>query len=79
MHDSAYFIFGNFIFIYFCHVLCHAILGECIYIFSFFLFYIGAQICANLNGENKMQDIGKGTYLLVGNSENCETYGTTAS
>ena len=36
--------------------------------FSFCLCYMGVQICGNLNAENKMWDIGKGTYLVVGNS-----------
>ena len=40
---------------------------------------MGVQICRNLNAENKMRDIGKGTYLVVGNSGNVETYGTAAS
>ena len=40
---------------------------------------MGVQICENLNVENKMQDIGKGTFLVVGNSGNGETYGTTTS
>ena len=86
VHASAYFIFGVFISIYFCHDLCHAILGECIYIyiyifffFSFCLCYMGVQVCGNLNDENKMWDIGKGTYMVVRNSENGETYGTAAS
>ena len=38
--------------------------------------------CANmrdLNAENKMQDIGKGTYLVVGNSGNGEMYSTAPS
>ena len=52
-----------------------------IYIFfsSFCLCYIGVQICGNLNAENKMRGIGKGTYLVVRNSGNSDTYGTTAS
>ena len=37
------------------------------------------QICKNLNSENKMRDIGKGTYQVVGNSGNGETYGMAAS
>ena len=40
---------------------------------------MGVQICRNLNDENKMRDIGKGTYLVVGNSGNGETYGMAAS
>ena len=78
MHASAYFIFRFFISIYiFCHDLCHAILGKCKYFFFlFFLCYIGVQICRNFNAENKMWDIGKGTYLVVGNSGNGEKYGT---
>ena len=43
--------------------------------FAFFLCYMGMQICRNLNAENKMQNIGKGTYLVVRNSGNGETYG----
>ena len=34
--------------------------------FDFCLCYIGVQICRNLNAENKMRDIGKGTHLVVG-------------
>ena len=40
---------------------------------------MGVQICGNINAENKMRDIGKGTYLVVGNSGNGETYGTAAN
>ena len=36
--------------------------------FAFCLCYMGVQICRNLNAENKMWDIGKGTYLVVGKS-----------
>ena len=35
MPASVYFIFGIFIIIYFCHDLCHAILGKYAYIFVF--------------------------------------------
>ena len=47
--------------------------------FAFCLSYTGVQICGNLNAENKMQNIGKGTYLVVGNSGNGETYDMAAS
>ena len=43
------------------------------------MLYIGAQICGNLNVENKMRDIGKWTYLVVKNSGNSETYDTATS
>ena len=43
------------------------------------MLYIGAQICGNLNVENKMRDIGKWTYLVVENSGNSETYDTATS
>ena len=37
---------------------------------------MSACICGNLNAINKkMRDMGKGTYLVVGNSGNGETYG----
>ena len=49
-----------------------------IYIFAFCLCYMRVQICGNLNAENKMRDIGKGTYLVVGNYGNGETYDTAA-
>ena len=78
MHANAYFIFGIFISIYFCHDLCHAILGECIYFF-FCLCYMGVQIYGNLDAKNKMRDIGKGIYLVVENSGNGEMHGTTIS
>ena len=38
MHASVYFIFGIFISIYFCHDLCHAILGKYAYIFCFLIY-----------------------------------------
>ena len=80
MHANAYFIFGIFISIFlFLHDLCHAILGKCIYFFAFCLCYLGVQICRNFNAKNKMQDISKGTYLVVKNSGNGEAYCTTAS
>ena len=44
MHASAYFIFGIFISIYFCHDLCHAIFGKCIYIYIYIVLYG----CANM-------------------------------
>ena len=70
MHASVYFIFGIFMSIYF-FVIIYAILStENEHIFSFCLCYVGVQICKNLNAENKMRDIGKGTYLVVENSEN---------
>ena len=50
-----------------------------IYIYIYILCYMGVQICGNINVENKMRDIGKGTYLVVGNSGNGETYGTAAN
>ena len=40
---------------------------------------MGVQICENLNAENKMRDIGKGNYQVVGKSGNGETYSTTTS
>ena len=40
---------------------------------------MGMQICRNLNAENKMQNIGKGTYLVVRNSGNGEMYGMAAN
>jgi len=40
---------------------------------------MGVQICGNLNAENKMLDIGMGTYLVVGNSGNGETYDMATS
>jgi len=40
---------------------------------------MGLQICGNSNVENKIWDIGKGTYLVVENSGNGETYGMAAS
>ena len=43
------------------------------------MLYIDAQICGNLNIENKMRDIGKWTYLVVENSGNSETYDTATS
>ena len=46
---------------------------------AFFLCYMGVQICGNSNAENKMRDISKGTYLVVRNSGNGETYDTAAS
>ena len=46
---------------------------------SFCLCYMGVQICGNLNAKNKMRDIGKGTYLVVGNNGNGETHGAAAS
>ena len=46
----------------FCYYLCHATLGKCTYIFLFLIYE-----CGNLNAENKMWDMGKGTYLIVGN------------
>ena len=47
--------------------------------FAFCLCYMGVQICGNLNAENKMRGIGKGIYLVVGNSGNGEMYSTAAS
>jgi len=47
--------------------------------FAFCLCYMGEQIFGNLNAENKMRGICKGTYLVVGNSGNSDTYGTAAS
>ena len=86
MHACVYFVFGIFISIYiFFHDLCHAILEKSIYIYiyicflAFFLCYMGVQICGNSNAENKMRDISKGTYLVVRNSGNGETYDTAAS
>ena len=76
---SVFFVLEVSVFFFFCHDLCHAILGKCIYFFAFCLCYMGVQICNNFNNENKMWDIGKGTYLVVGNSGNSETYGTTTS
>ena len=79
-HASAYFIFGIFISIYFFyHDLCHVILGKCIYFFGFCLCYMGLQILGNSNAENKKRVIGKGTYLVVGNSGDGETYDTAAT
>ena len=48
------------------------------HIISFRLCYMGMQICGNLNAQNKMRDIGKGTYLVVGNSGNGEAYSVAA-
>ena len=36
-------------------------------------------ICGNLIVENKMQNTGKGTYLVVGDSGNGEMYGAAIS
>ena len=38
------------------------------YIFSFLI--CGCGICGNLNFENKLQDMGKGTYLVNGDNKN---------
>ena len=46
---------------------------------AFCLCYMGVQICGNLNAKNKMRDTGKGTYLVVRNSGNCNMYSTTAN
>ena len=54
------------------------IYAMCIF-FAFCLCNMGEQICGNLNAENKMRGIGKGTYLVVGNNGNEETYSTAAS
>ena len=35
---------------------------------------MGVQLCGNLNAENKMRDLGKGTYLVGRHSGNGETY-----
>ena len=72
------FIFGIFTSVYFfCHYLCHSILGKCICIFLFLIYEYG--ICGNLNFENNMRDAGKGTYLVLRDSGNGETYGAATS
>ena len=47
MHASVYFIlfyfFGNFTSIYFCHDLCHAILGKYACIFLLIYEYVNVQ------------------------------------
>ena len=40
---------------------------------------MGVQICGNLNAKNKMQDVDKGTYLVVRSSGNGETYSTVTN
>ena len=46
---------------------------------AFCLCYMGVQICGNLNAKNKMRDTGKGTYLVVRNSENGKMHRIAAS
>ena len=60
MHASTYFIFGIFIIIllFFCHDICHAILGKCIY----FCFLSVLYRCANMR-EFKMLKIKCGTQV----------------
>jgi len=41
--------------------------------------YMGVLPCRNLDAKTKMCDIGKGTYLVVRNSENGEMCGITTS
>ena len=79
MHASVYFYFWNFheCIIFFCHYLCHAILGKCTCIFLFLIYEY--RICGNLNFENNMWDMGKGTYLVVEGSGNGKTYAAAAS
>ena len=48
----------------------------CIY---FLFFNIRVQTWENLDVGNKMWGMGKGTYLVVENSGNSETYGVAAS
>ena len=76
MRASIYFIFGTFISVYFCHDLCHAILGK---MHIYIVFDIWVQTCGNLDAKNKMWDISEKTYLVVRNSENGKAYGITAS
>ena len=71
------FIFEIFMITYFCHDLCYAILGKCTCIFLFLIYEYG--VCRNLNFENNMRDTGKGTYLVVRDSGNGETYSTATS
>ena len=51
----------------------------CTYFLPFCLYYVGVQICRNLNVAKKKWDIDRGTYLVVENSENGEAYGKAAS
>lgn len=62
---------------FFCHYLSHAILGKCTCILLFLIYEY--EICGNLNFENNMWDTRKGTYFVVGDSGNGETYGVAAS
>ena len=71
MHASVYFIFGIYISMYFCHDLHHAIFRKYAYIF---VFDISVQTCGNLDAENKMQGMGKETYLVLGNSGSGEEF-----
>ena len=47
--------------------------------FAFCMCYMGVLPCGNLDAKTKMCDIGKGTYLVVRNSENGERCGIAAS
>ena len=71
------FIFGIFASVYFCNDLCYAILGKCTCIFLFLIHECG--ICGNLNFENNKRDTGNGTYLVVKDSGNGETYDAATS
>ena len=67
MHVSVYFILGIFKIIYF-SMIYTMLPGENMCIFCFW--YMSVWICGNLNVENKMRDMGKGTYLVV---KKCES------
>ena len=74
MHASFYFYFWNFhdrIFLPL-FMLCY-LRNMQMYIFVFDIYECG--ICGNLKFENNMRDMGKGTYLVAGDSGNGELYG----